>query len=84
MTPEQPRGLQYGVAATLMPVGAGWRVHYFSLPHFEEEPRTDFPSFEAALHAMVEVLPAVNTDEEGARASDELRDYLRSSNLPPA
>lgn len=82
LTPEQLRGLQYGVAATLMPVGDGWRLHYFSLPHFEDGPGTDFPSFEAALEAMVEVLPAVNTDEERARARDELRDRLRDSNHP--
>lgn len=83
LTPEQLRGLQYGVAASLMPVGDGWRLHYFSLPHFEDEPGTDFPSFEAALDAMVEVLPAVNTDEERARARDELHDRMRNSNHSP-
>ncbi|MDQ2743460.1 MAG: hypothetical protein M3Z66_14375 [Chloroflexota bacterium] len=71
LTPEQLRGLQYGVAATLMPVGDCWRLHYFSIPHFEE-----------ALHAVVEVLPAVNSNEERARARNELRDHLRNSNHP--
>lgn len=82
LTSEQLRGLQYGVAATLMPVGDGWRVHYFSIPHFEHEPGTDFPSFDAALEAIVEVLPAVNTDEHRAKAREELRDRLRTSDHP--
>jgi len=52
------------------------------IPHFEDEPGTDFPSFEDALEAMVDVLPAVNTDKERARARDELREHLRNSNHP--
>jgi hypothetical protein len=78
LTPEQLRGLQYGVAVTLMPVSEGWRVHYFSIPDFDEEPGTDFPSFEAAIDAIEDVLPAVNTPEERARARDELEQRTRS------
>jgi hypothetical protein len=79
-TLKQLRGLQYGVAVTLMPVSDGWRVNYFSIPDFDAEPGTTFPTFEAAIEAIEQVLPAVNTDEEKARARDELREYLRRSN----
>jgi hypothetical protein len=78
LTPEQLRGLQYGVAAIIMPVSGGWRVHYFSIPDFGQEPGTDFPSFEAAIAAIEDVLPAVNTPEERARARDELQERTRS------
>lgn len=72
----QLRGLQYGVAATIMPVATGWRLHYYSAPSFAEEPGTDFCSLEEAIVAMTEVLAAMNTDEEKLRANAELADRL--------
>jgi len=77
LTVRQLQGLQHGVAASVMPVENGWRVHYFSQPTFEAEPGTDFRTCSEALTAIAQVLPIVNTPEEKARARDELRDYLR-------
>jgi hypothetical protein len=76
LTVRRLQGLQQGIAALLMPVESGWRVHYFSRPTFDTEPGTDFPDFDAALAAIAEVLPVVNTSEEKARAQEELRQYL--------
>lgn len=73
---EQLRGLQHGVAATITPVSDGWRVHYFSVPDFEQQPGTTFSTFQAALAAMDEVLPVVNSSKERSRARDELRERL--------
>src|SRR5436305_12352809 len=79
LTLEQLRGFQQGIAVTIMPVRDGWRVHYFSITDFDDEPGTTFPSFEAALAAVEEVLPAVNSPEERERADRELRQRLRDS-----
>jgi len=76
LTIRRLEGLQQGIAGILMPVSDGWRVHYFSLPTFDNEPGTTFSSFETAIEAIVSVLPAVNTLEEKARAGVELREYL--------
>jgi hypothetical protein len=72
LTPEQVQGLQHGVGASIMPVSDGWRVHYFSIPTFEEEPGTTFPDFDSALAAIKEVLPPVNTEEQRERAREQL------------
>ncbi|MGH2441796.1 MAG: hypothetical protein ACRDFX_01365 [Chloroflexota bacterium] len=72
LTQEQLLGLQYGVAATIMPVAKGWRIRYFSTHNFEGEPGTTFPNFDAALQAMAEVLPLINSAEERVRSHDEL------------
>jgi hypothetical protein len=68
LTPEQLRALPHGVAATLMPVHDGWRVQYCSLPSFEDEPGSTFPSFEAAIAALSEMLPRVNSEDQRRRA----------------
>lgn len=83
LTPEQLQGLSRGVAATIMPVSGGWRVHYFSIPDFENEPGDDFPTFEDALAAVSGVLPALNTEEERQRAAAEYREQLPSSDDAP-
>lgn len=77
LSAEQLRGLQWGVAATIMPVQRGWRIHYFSIPTFEEEPGTDFPSFDVAIAAVIETIPAINSHEKRARALAEFRTRLR-------
>ena len=79
MTIDRLRTFQWGVAATIMPVTDGWRIHYFSVPDFDEEPGTTFPTFEAAISALQEVLPVVNTDEARATAREELKGRLRES-----
>lgn len=78
-TVEQLHSFQWGVAATLMPVTGGWRIHYFSVPDFDEEPGTTFPTFEAAISALQEVLPTVNTEEARATAREELEQRLHES-----
>jgi hypothetical protein len=58
-------------------------VHYFSIPDFDQEPGTDFPSFEAVIDAVRDVLPAVNTSEERTRAREELNERMRDSDDTP-
>ena len=79
LTPEQLRGWQWGVAATVMPTQAGWRVRYFSVPDFDREEGTDFPTFEAALGAIADILPSANSDASRQRASAELRRRIQAS-----
>jgi hypothetical protein len=52
LTVRRLQGLQHSIAALLMPVEDGWRVHYFSRPSFEPMPGTDFPDFHDALDAI--------------------------------
>jgi len=73
LSAEQLEALQHGVAATIMPVASGWRVQYFSGQDFDGQPGTTFPSFAAALAAIGEVLPRVNSEEERARARADLQ-----------
>ncbi len=84
LSPEQLRGLQDGVGAVILPVTDGWRIRYFSLPDFDAEPGTTFSSFDAAMAALQKVLPVINTDEERARARQELHEQLDRSGNPPA
>jgi hypothetical protein len=85
LSPSELRGLQYGVAAAIMPVTGGWRVQYFSIPSFEAEPGTDFSTLEGAVVETAKILAAMNTDEERARACDELRQHMRRTvSEPPA
>jgi len=72
LSAEQLEALQNGVAATIMPVTNGWRVQYFSVPSFDQEPGTTFPTFASALAAIGDVLPRVNSPEERARARADL------------
>jgi hypothetical protein len=79
LTLEQLRSYQYGIAGVIMPVTDGWRIHYFSLPNFDEEPGTTFPTYEAAMSGLDEVLPVANSPQERERATDELRERVRRS-----
>lgn len=81
---EQLEGLRRGVAATIMPVNDGWRVHYFSLPSFEEESGTDFPSLAAALQAVADVLSSINSAEQRERAAAELQALTETPDSLPA
>lgn len=71
------QGLRDGIGAFIMPVTAGWRIHYFSSPAFDEEPGTDFPTFQKAMAAIADVLLAVNTEEEKERAREDLAALLQ-------
>jgi len=73
MTEEQLRAYEQGWAARIMPVKAGWKIDYFSIPDFEREPGTVFPTFEDALIALAEVLPAANAEEQRLKAREDLR-----------
>jgi len=84
LTLEQLRGFQFGVAVVIMPVTEGWRVHYFSIPDFDDEPGTTFPTYGAAMQAVDDVLPVVNSREQRERATHELRERLRHEADPPS
>ena len=77
-TPEQLHAIQAGIATTLMPVRDGWRVDYFRVVDFEAEPGTTFPTFEAAVEAITEVLPVINSDEERECAREDLHQLMRA------
>jgi hypothetical protein len=74
---EQLRGYEHGWAVTIMPVGAGWKIQYFSSPDFERESGTEFSTLEAALDAIATVLPAANSEEQRQRAREELAELER-------
>lgn len=61
---------EYGVGASIMPVGEGWKVAYFSSPNFESQTGTVFGTFEEALMAIEELLPLVNSAEEKVKARE--------------
>jgi len=64
------RAYQRGTAAMIMPVQDGWKIAYLSGKDFEKERGTTFSTFEEALAAIAELLPAANSDEEKAKARD--------------
>jgi hypothetical protein len=72
LTDEQLAAFEHGWAAMIMPVQASWKVQYVSSSSFEEESGTTFETLDEALAAIREVLPAVNTPEERARARHDL------------
>ena len=51
-----------------MPVTDGWKIDFFSVPDFEQEPGTTFSSLREAVQTILEWLPRVNTEEERAKA----------------
>jgi hypothetical protein len=68
--------VEYGLGARIMPVSDGWRVDFFSVPDFEQEPGTTYDSLEDAVQILLEWLPKVNSPEERDRAravEEELR-----------
>ena len=84
LTLEQLRSYQYGIAGVIMPVTGGWRIHYFSIPNFDGEPGSTFPTYEEAMSALDEVLPVANSPGERERATQELRERVRqASGRPP-
>lgn len=68
LTDEQLAAFKQGWAATIMPVEDGWKINYFSVSDFEDEPGTTFPSIDEALGALRAILAAVNLPEERERA----------------
>lgn len=79
LSENQLEALQHGVAATVMPVSGGWRVHYFSVPDFDDQPGTDFAAFADALQSIADILPTINSPEERERAVEDLRTGSRDS-----
>lgn len=71
---EGVRGLraayEYGVGASIVPVGEGWRVSYFSGPGFAARTGTTFATLEEALVDVRGLLLAVNSEDEKAKARD--------------
>jgi hypothetical protein len=65
---RQLRAFQYGLGARIMPVADGWKIDFFSVPDFEQEPGTTFSSLQEAVQTILEWLPRVNTEEERAKA----------------
>ena len=72
LTDEQLAAFEHGWAAIIMPASEGWKIRYVSTPSFDDEPGTTFGSLDEALAAIHEVLPAVNTPQEKARARHDL------------
>jgi hypothetical protein len=89
MNARQLRAFRYGLGARIMPVNKGWRVDFFSVPDFEQESGTDYPSLQEAVETVMEWLPRVNTEEERekARLMEELlrlrlQENLQAEELP--
>jgi hypothetical protein len=65
---RQLRAFQHGLGARIMPVADGWKIDFFSVPDFEQEPGTTFSRLQEAVQTILEWLPRVNTEEERAKA----------------
>ena len=72
MTAEQLAAYEHGWGAMIMPSSRGWKLYYFSVPDFDEEPGTVFPDFDAAMDALYEILPAANSQEQKEKARRDL------------
>lgn len=66
-----------------MPIRAGWKIHYFSIPDFESELGTPFTTFADAIDAVCSVLPAANSEDQRAKARSELRRLLSEGESSP-
>lgn len=72
MTVEQLRAYEWGWGVKIMPAKAGWKIHYYSTPAFEEELGTLFPTLDGAIEAICAVLPEANSEEQKAAARADL------------
>ncbi len=77
---DQILALQQGIGVSIMPVSDGWRVLYFSLPDFDEEPGKTFRALDAAVADVVRMLPKLNTEERREKARQELAKRLLERN----
>ena len=76
---QQLAAFEQGWGASIMPDRDGWKVQYFSIQHFADEPGDVFASFEEAVAAISDVLPAVNSEADRARAQKLLQQRRRAS-----
>lgn len=82
LSEQQLRAFQYGVGAMIVPVGDEWKVVYFGAEEFEDEVGEMYPSFEDAMAAIEEIIPAINTPDQREKMRDmaeilRLREELR-------
>src|SRR5690349_9169583 len=75
-TEEELRAYQKGVAVLLMPVRDGWKVSYLSGGDWEQEPGTEFATFDEAVQAISALLPQANSVDERAKAQ-EMEELLK-------
>jgi hypothetical protein len=76
---QQLEAFERGWGASIMPDRDGWKVQYFSVQDFDDEPGDVFASFEEAVEAISDVLPAVNSEADRARAQKLLQQRRRAS-----
>jgi hypothetical protein len=76
LSARQLHAFQYGLGARIMPAHDGWKVDFFSVPDFEQEPGTTFATLQEAVQLVLEWLPRVNSEEERAKAK-ALEELLR-------
>jgi len=77
LSDRQLEAFEQGWGASIMPDRDGWKVQYFSVQHFADEPGDVFASFEEAVAAISDVLPVVNSEADRARARKTLQDRRR-------
>jgi len=79
LSEEQLEAFEQGWGASIMPDRDGWKVQYFSVQHFAKESGDVFGSFDEAVAAISDVLPAVNSEADRARARKTLQERRRRS-----
>ena len=79
LSDEQLEAVAQGWGASIMPDRDGWKVQYFSVQNFADQPGDVFASFEEAVAAITDVLPAVNSGADRERAQKTLQERRRRS-----